>query len=276
MNESDLLLKIGPIFEKDDRYYFFKGVLSTFNAKNTCKLLDNQLKQDSFKRQLILDKILKDLIDLENRDLYLSVFKEMLVLIARTKDYRKNQGYAKFLYRMYPAMPILWQKKLIKYFISSDFKHNQRRALEYLDKNWDENFSSDVIKLWTNGNYELALKLIIWKVDKESLSADIFNSINTYFIKIQEDDYFNYDYSAKILRNKFYSRFIQECSKEVDKLKKNDPISYIFIQKEAGRKIDLDFAIKVYKNNSNARKYLPRWYSEMGMEDVLGVILTSL
>lgn len=288
MSKNDLLEKISSITDKNDKYYFFKNVLMTLNAKDVCSIFDIKLKQDSFKKQLILDKTLKDLnvyldirtksyivsanVNLDNRKVYLSIYRKMLVLISKTSKYRKNQEYAKFLYRMCPAMPGTWQKKLIQYFLSSNFKSNQRRALEFLNRNWDGDFSNDILRLWMENYYELALKLIVWKMDDKFLSQDVFDSIVDYFRESQDDDYFEYDYSLKILRNKFYSRFYKKSLKEISGLKEKDPISYIFIQKESGHKIDTKFAIRMYNENMNARKYLPRWYSEMGLFGVLASI----
>lgn len=291
MSKNDLLGSVDIITDKNDKYYFFKNVLTTLNSKDVCGLFDIKLRQDPFKKQLILDKILKDLdvyldvrtksyivsanVNLDNRKIYLSIYKKMLNLITKTNEYRKNQEYAKFLYRMYPAMPSVWQKKLIQCFISSNFKNNQKRALEILNRNWDRDFSDDILRLWIENYYELALKLIVWKIDNRLLNQNVFDSISEYFNEFQDDD-FEYDLSSKILRNKFYSRFYKKSFKEISDLKKEDPVSYIFIQKESGNKIDSDFAIRVYNENKNAKKYLPRWYAEMGMIDVLNMILLNI
>jgi len=288
MNNKELIFKVPVTISKDDNYYIFKGLLLNLDATEVCSIFDFKFKFGSLKEDLILNKILLDLniyadtsnrihgpilrsINLKNQKIYISLFKKLLNKIKKTTDYRKNQKVAKFLYRICPAMPSVWQKKLVEYFLSSSFRSNQNRALEFLGLNWDGYFTKNVIAAWDNGGYFKALELIIKKVDKDYFSDGLLKSIDDYFENMgsSEDDFFENSYEDRNLRNKFYSRFTDRYFKEILDLKIKDPISYIFIQKDAKGSIDKDFAIKIYNEHSRARMYLPRVYAEMGMIDVI-------
>jgi|GEM_PF-2509415 len=292
MNNKDLILKVPDIIDKDNNYYIFKGLLFNLDAKEVCDIFDFKFKFCILKENLLLNKILSDLniyadtnsrmhgpiirsVNLKNQKIYIPLFKKLLNKIQKTTDYRKNQKLAKFLYRICPAMPNAWQKKLIEYFLSSNFRSNQNRALESLELNWDSSFSKNVITAWGDGDYSTALNLIIKKIDKEYFSDDLLKLIEDYFEEIGagEDDFFENSYEDRNLRNKFYSRFTDRYSKEIADLKIKDPISYIFIQKDANESIDQDFAVKVYNENSHARTYLPRVYAEMGLSDVIDSLI---
>lgn len=292
MDNKDLILKVPDFVDKNDNYYIFKGLSLNLSAKEVCDIFDFKFKFGKLKEELILNKILLDLniyinasnringpilrsVNLKNQKIYISLFKKLLKKIQKTTDYRKNQKIAKFLYRICPAMPNLWQKKLIEYFLSSGFRGNQNRALEFLGLNWDDDFSKKVIDAWDNGGYFSALRLIIKKIDKEYFNEDLFKSIECYFEEVgaSEDDLFENSYEDRNLRNKFYSRFTDRYSEVISDLKTKDPISYIFVQKDARRSIDSDFAIKVYNENKRARMYLPRVYAEMGLSDVINDLI---
>ncbi len=292
MDIKELILKVPEVTIKDDNYYIFKGLLLSLDAKEVCDIFDFKFKFGNLKEELILNKILFDLniyadtsnrmhgpilrsVNLKNQKIYISLFKKLLNKIQKTTDYRKNQKLAKFLYRICPAMSNVWQKKLVDYFLSSSFRSNQNRALESLGLNWDDYFSKKVIAAWDNGGYFTALELIIKKIDKEYFGEELLKSIECYFEEIgaSEDDFFENSYEDRNLRNKFYSRFTDRYSKEIADLKINDPISYIFIQKDAKGIIDPDFAVKTYNENSRARMYLPRVYAEMGLSDVIDSII---
>lgn len=288
MNNKELIFKVPITISKDDNYYIFKGLLLNLDAKEVCSIFDFKFKFGGLKEDLILNKILLDLniyadasnrihgpilrsVNLKNQKIYILLFKKLLNKIKKTTDYRKNQKMAKFLYRICPAMPSVWQKKLVEYFLSSSFRSNQNRSLEFLGLNWDGYFTKNVIAAWENGGYFKALELIIKKVDKDYFSDGLLKSIDDYFKEIgaSEDDFFENSYEDRNLRNKFYSRFTDRYYKEILDLKINDPISYIFIQKDANGSIDKNFAIKIYNEHSRARMYLPRVYAEMGLGDVI-------
>jgi len=292
MNNKELILKVTSTAIKDDNYYIFKGLLLSLDAKEICDIFDFEFKFGSLKEELILNKILFDLniyadtrtrmhgpilrsVNLKNQKIYISLFKKLLNKIRKTTDYRKNQKIAKFLYRICPAMPNVWQKKLVEYFLSSGFRSNQNRALEFLELNWDEYFSEKVIAAWNDRGYFKALELIIKKINNSYFNEDLLKSIECYFKEAgaSEDDFFENSYEDRNLRNKFYSRFTDRYYKEITDLKTKDPISYIFIQKDAKGIIDSDFAVKIYTDNSRARMYLPRVYAEMGLSDVINRII---
>lgn len=290
MDKIGLLSKISVISEKNDLYYVFKGLLFNLEPEEVCNYFDVKLSQDSYKKDLIIDKILKDLniyqdirtksygvsggeVDKKRVRVYLTLFKKLLTRVRKAENYRFNQQYAKFLYRMCPAMPISWQKELLKYFLASEYRSNQRRALEYLSRNWDLDFSDDVIRLWCENYFDVALKVVIWRVDNKYLNSEVLKAIDEYFGEAQDEGYFEYNYDLKILRNKFYSRFASRCADSINKIKEIDPISYIYIKKECGEMVEQGYAIKTYRDNVKGRKYLPRWYAEMGMSDVLDFII---
>ena len=238
MDNKDLILKIPNLVDKSDNYYIFKGLLLNLDAKDVRDIFDFKFKFGNLKEELILNKILFDLnifvdtsnrihgpilrsVNLKNQKIYISLFKKLIKKIQKTTDYRKNQKMAKFLYRICPAMPGIWKKKLVEYFLFSSFRSNKNRALEYLGLNWDDDFSKEVIDAWYGGGYFTALELIINKIGKEYFSEDLLKSIERYFEEVaaDEDDFFENSYEDKKLRNKFYSRFTDRYSKEILDLK---------------------------------------------------------
>lgn len=103
--------------------------------------------------------------------------------------------------------------------------------------------------------------LIIGKMPTEFLKNN-FDILREYF----DDESLEYDFFQKRIRNSLYIRAHDKASKIIEKLKDTDPVSYIFIKKELKEKIDILWAIKIYRKFSYSR-YLSRWYSEMGLWD---------
>lgn len=289
-NKKELIKSISNLTTKDDTFYLYKGLVSNLNPLDASELMIHSFKTDSLKQDILLKKIQNDLgyefgqswsqhhlntkkVNTVTKNQYIKIFIKFLKLINKTNIYSEHQFYAKFLYRTYEAMPVQYQNKLVKYFVSSRYSTDHKRALEIINKNWDDSYSQVVIDFWSVYQYETALLLVINKVSDKFFDSELLNSIFVYFKESSENGDFEYNFKLRKLRNKFYSRFYKNYNSEINLLKKTEPISFIDINRCLKKKIDKDFAIKIYKENKSARRYLPNWYAEMDMLDVLSVLL---
>jgi len=242
----------------NDKYYLFKSLLSFLNPIETIKIFD--FKYDNFKIKLISEKIIGDL--------RLTVLEEHFLLFdtlldsSSKLDYWRNQRVMELLFEVSHFMQPSQTKRLIIYCLTSKYIKNQKRAYSYLIENWDNSYSKPLIQSWKEFENENALELIIKKLPVEYLTI-ILRSLLPYF---SDDDI---DFPLKVLRNVLYARLSKVFSSEIKKLKKDDPISYIYVKKEMRRKVEKRYAIGIYKQYPRSRRYLPRWYSEMGMLNVL-------
>jgi len=252
----------------DDKYYLFKSLLYFLSQRETIGILDLDFKQDVFKIKLILEKIQSDLklgILKEHR-----VFFGTLLKVISKLDYHKNQKVAEFLFEISLFMEPKQQKELINYFLNSKYVNNYKRAFDFLLGKWDDSFSELLIQSWEKFENEDALEVIVKKLPEEYLDK-ILESLCPYF----SEEEINNDFELKILRNLLYARKSKTFSSEIKKLKKDDPISYLYIKKELKEKVEKDFAIQVYNKYLRSRRYLPKWYAEMGMWDVLSDIVKN-
>lgn len=269
METLTVIKKIGPLGNKDDKYYLFKSLLSNLTSYQTIRLLDLDFTQDRFKTKLILEKIHSDLetkVLKEHKDLFKTLLKKILEL----SDYYKNQRCAQFLFEISLYLNVPQRNALVDYFLSSKYQNNHKRACDLLLSRWDNNFSKLLVNSWKRFQNDYAIEVIVKKLPDTYLDT-ILDSLLPYF----SEEEINYDFELKLLRNSLYARKAKKFKNEIEKLKKTDPISYIHIKKEAGHKIEKEFAIKIYKGNTRARRYLPRWFIEMGLLDVVNKIIGS-
>jgi hypothetical protein len=218
------------------------------------------LEQDTFKRKIILNKILSSAPKWKqeyNEVLFNKIYNSLNSL----STYFKKESASLILMALFPFVSTNNQNKLANCFAGSPYKNNRKRIYKYFYQNWIDSCKKIIEIAWDKFEDEEAVGLIIGKMPTDFLEKNI-GKLKEYF----EEEELAYDFFRKILRNKFYARMYNKLENEIKRLKKDDPISYIAINKECGKKIDIQWAIKVYKDNSKSR-FLARWYSDMDLWD---------
>jgi hypothetical protein len=135
---------------------------------------------------------------------------------------------------------------------------------------------------------------LFWQDKYKNLLMGLFNSFGDglnlmidkfspkfLFSKLDElleylGDDLEFDFDSRILRNKLFIKIHKFIPEKIDEIKNIDPISYIFIKKEIGEKIESEYALDVYKKFPRSRRYLPVWYGEMKQQSVLKKIISFL
>jgi len=257
MNEIDFLHNFPEIKEKNDKYYLFFGIVFGLSGSAVVKVVDLCLDREILKRKILLNKITSSAanwpININN-----ALFDKLFLSLKTLGSYFKKESASMMLSALCPYVSTSRQKKLLLFFLKSKYKNNRKRAYVYLFDHWSQQYNKDIEVAWKTHRDEEIIRLLVNKMPREFLLRH-FKEISDNF---KEEDLY-YDFHLKILRNQFYSRIVDDIPNELERLKDSDPISFIFIIKESGKKVDPKWAIEIYKKLPTSRKYLPKWYSEM-------------
>lgn len=248
------------IRKKDERYYLYLGLIAGLEADQTAEILESCLEQDLIKRKTVLNHVMfssSKWTKRENNKIFNKVFK----LKNTLSSYYKKETASMILMTLFPRVSRSNQQKLSEDFSQSRYKNNRKRIYRHFYKNWSPNCEKIIERSWTSFKDEESIGIIVAKMPKEYLLTNL-DDLLLYF---NEED-LSYDFFRKILRNQLFSRLFEDIPSQIEKLKVADPVSYIYIHKSRGKKIDLDWAIEIYKQNAHTR-YLARWYSEMRLWD---------
>jgi hypothetical protein len=165
------------------------------------------------------------------------------------------------------------QLKMLDSFLKSKYVHVRRRGYTLLSKAWSPKVYKNVVFAWGKYNDYDLINIIINKMSPDELKT-IYKSLIRYF---KEEEYEGkLDFPLLLQRNRLYVKIISFISNEIEKLKKRDPVSYVYIMKETNNAIAPDYLLQVYKNIPSCRNYLPFWIGQMKMWDVLKKIDVSL
>lgn len=263
MNTIEFIRKFPEIKEKDGKYYLYLGIVHGLNAKEILRIVNNCLEQDVLKRKVLVNKIMTSTAtwSLKNND---DLFNKVFNSINSLSTYFKKESASMILMSIFPYISESNQNKLAKNFSQSKYKNNRKRIYKHFYKNWSSNCQKIIEKAWSSHRDEESIGLIISKMPKEFLLKN-FDEIHDHF----DEERLSYDFFGKIIRNKFFARTYEEIPEKIEELKNADPISYIAIKKERKEKLDINWAIKIYKQFSGSR-FLARWYSDMGLwKDIL-------
>jgi len=260
-----------PIKSKDDSYYLFKGILSVYAPNEVIKAINVGLRYGGLLFLLIVEKIKEDL-DFKKTTEYISSYAKLLSDFKKIKNYYENQRYATIIFEIGQFLPLKNKKEIIKIFFDSDYKNNHKRALSLMLNNWHDSFGNILVRAWGKYKNKKVMETII-KVLPKNILVNMCDELYLYFTENKTS--LNYDFSLKLLRNQLFLKIPDKFIEQIDELAESDPISFIFIKKELNKKIEDDFAIKIYNKHFGSRKYLPRWYAEMGMWNVLNKIIKN-
>lgn len=246
--------------EKDGKYYLYQGLIHGLNAKQVLFLVSNSLEQDIFKRKIFINKILAsapEWTSSQNNKLFSKIYESKNNL----SSYFKKESASMMLMALFPFISENFQNELAKNFAQSKYKNNRKRIYKYFYQNWTKNCQRVIESAWEKFGDEEAVGLIVAKMPKKFLYENR-EELLEYF----NEEELTYDFFKKILRNKFFARLYDDLDLEINKLMENDPISYIAIKKDREEKIDIAWAVEVYKKFPHSR-FLARWYSDMGLWD---------
>lgn len=263
MNKTAYIKRFRELKSKDDDYYLFKGFLWCLEPDQACDVLDLEFTQDIFKRKLILYRMMTDLkyeVRIKHRDL----FHKLLSVVDKLDTYWKKEGCSVFLREMSGFMPRQSQRTLITYFLNSDYKNNRKRAYAILSGNWNNEYAALLKSTWRSYQDEDLLDLIIQKLPARYLYEN-----REAIVELFDEEELSYNFKRKVMRNNYFVKTAKYCVSQIDKFKKEDPISYIYIKRELGQKIDEDYAVKTYEGYPNSRRYLPFWYGRLKLWSVL-------
>ena len=258
MNTVNFIRNFPEIKEKDGKYYLYLGIISGFDESEIIAIAGNCLEQDTFKRKILLNRIIAAVArwsTKNNDDLFNKVYNSKDSL----SSYFKKESASMILIALFPYISKNNKNKLAKDFSQSKYKNNRKRIYNHFYRNWSSNYQKVIKKAWLDFRDEESIGLIVSKMPKEFLLKN-FDEISNYF----DEEELSHDFFRKILRNKFYARLYDEIPSKIKKLKDADPISFIAIKKERGEKLDIAWAIEIYKQFPRSR-FLARWYSEMGL-----------
>jgi len=258
MKTINFIRNFPEIKEKDGKYYLYLGIVSGFNANEISAIVGDCLEQDIFKRKILLNRIIAAVVQwsTKNND---DLFNKVYNLKDSLSSYFKKESASMILMALFPYISKNNQNKLAEDLSQSKYKNNRKRIYNHFYKNWTPNYQKIIKKAWFNFKDEESIGLIVSKMPKEFLLKN-FDEISNYF----DEEELTHDFFRKIIRNKFYARLYDEIPSEIKQLKDADPISFIAIKKERGEKLDITWAIDIYKEFPRSR-FLARWYSEMGL-----------
>lgn len=262
MSIIDFIRKYPEIKERNNKYYLYQGIVYGLSAKEIIEIINYCLDQEIFKRKILLNKIMTSAPKWSKEDNE-KIFLKVYSLSDSLSSYFKKESAAMIMMVLFPHLSRNNQNKLAMNFLKSRYSNNRKRIYKYFYYNWSPNCKKIVAKAWNDFRDEGAIGLIISKMPREFLLEN-FETLSKYF-----EENLDYDFYLRLLRNKLYARLYGDIQTEIEKIKKSDPISFIAIKKERGEKLDVSWAIEVYRMNSQSR-FLARWYSDMGLwKDIL-------
>lgn len=261
MNRIKKIKEFGKIEEKNDDYFIFNGLLNCLSPQEILKAFDFDFISEILKRKLLVRKIISS-IENSKKNLYIDFFEKILNNIPKLKTYHNKQACSQFLFDLYYYLSSPQQDRLIKYLLLSQYKNDRIRAYSLLGDCWDKKYESMLKKIFIKFYDFEALDLLIEKLDSKFLSKNIKNIYPLF-----SEEYLPFEELK--LRNKLLIKIYKSVKDTLIKeLKEKDPISYIFIAKECGLKVDEAFAFELFKKNSY-KKNLISWYGQIGLWDTI-------
>ena len=260
------LLSFPEIKEKGELYNLYKGFINCLNNIEAFALLINK-RTTGLRAEPIINKIIYGAVSDEKKQT-LELFEKAITKIERLK-WPQKQRVTKVLHGINSSISNKETTKLIKYFLNSKYNSFRYYGCDIIEKsNLEDKFKKELIKAWNEYPDTYILDLLV----------DFLTPKELYLIykdaeKILTESEF--DFEVLKLRNKYYSRIVKYIPKRLSYLQSKDSVSYVFVMKNAGRKIDKDFALNTYKKNKNYRSLLA-CYGNLGMWELLMEIFNDV
>lgn len=257
MDKISIIKNYKDFKEKNNDYYVFSGLLNCLTPQELIKSFDYGFNLAKLKRKLYIYKIASDIKN--NIQEYNNFFTNLLKNIRSLNSYHKKQACSQFLSELYEYFPLDLKNKLLEYLLFSTYTNDRIRGYNILFTYWTDSFKIILDKAFSKHSDLEALEIVIDKMPPLYLSSN-YNTICDFF----QDEDLQWDFDLLKLRNKFLIKIFSFLKKDIIlNLRKKDPISYIFIMKENGKKVDEDFAYDTFLNTQ--RKSLITWYGQMGL-----------
>lgn len=263
MNRATYTLRFAAQVQSDEDYDLFKGFFWALSAEEVCKFLETSLPQDRKMRKIILRRLRHDLSS-KTANSYRHVFQSLLESIDSITSYHTKEAYHSFLFELSDLFPKSFQNELVRYSLFSRFRNPRKRAYKYLRSTNAKAWGDILEKAWLHHEDFEALPHLILYSSRQFLVANR-ESIMLFF---DEDD-LSYDFQSLLLRNQYLVKIASYAKDIIEALKESDPISYLFIKKESGGSVDPKFALEVYNQNPQSKRYLSMWLGQLGLWDTL-------
>lgn len=258
MTLLEYIKKYPLILEKGSEYYLFSGIINELPENQLIKLLPTIYSQEILKKK-ILEVRIRYGLPKWSQQFRKNLFNKLILIFNRGTSYRHKESIAKALTLFVDYLTLRDKKILIEHFINSEYVNNRKRAYQILKKYWFEGADKLVLKAWEN--YE---DLFLLPIALDKMPDYFINQHNSDFIELFNDEDIEYDFSLKKLRNQYFGRTFDQNKSTVEKIKKDDPVSYLYILLAAGKRVDFDWAYEFYKKNRNSRS-LARTLGKFGL-----------
>ncbi|HHT9105992.1 MAG TPA: hypothetical protein ACFYD7_08990 [Candidatus Wujingus californicus] len=262
MNKIDFIKNFGEITKRDENYYIFAGLINCLTPKEFFSVCDFSFKYGKLGKEIFINKNIADFNN-EKTKRYEQFFRQMFNTLPSISNYHSNQACSYFLSSVYDTLSIPLQNEFLSYSLFSKYKNDRRRAYNIISSPWKSEYKEILEK-----NFFKFFDLEAAEIIIDNFPASFLNKNYTTLIKFFPEEYLKYDFSILKLRNKMLIKIFKYIENSIIlKLKESDPVSYIYILKECDKKIDSDFAYKVFVQTK--RKSLLLWYGQMGLWNVL-------
>lgn len=264
MGKTNLIRNLGNIEDKSShKYYLCGGLLSCLTPAEACDSLNLDFSQDRITRELILNKILND-IQVKCLPVHLEFIENILKRITALSTYHSKQAASVFLKTLFPYLPNKYQTDILNYFLDSPFYYDRNRAFLILSSYWRPAYANKLLNSYEKHKDFNALQVII-----RCLPTSILRKYSPQILeKFSDEEDTTYNFEFLKLRTTFYARLHKYLTRELDDMKHTDPISFVYIAKEAGLRIEPDLAYKIYKEFPHKKRLLLA-FGQMGLWDAL-------
>ena len=264
LNKLKFVLSFPEFREKEEMFNLYKGFVRCLNCDEALILLIDD-STAGFKTELIINSIVNKLQKLSK--VQTENFFENSYSVIEKLDWRPKSRVAKLLFRCNLHLSKKGIFKLTRYFLNSKYNLFRRYGYEILNSQ-NLNFSKELLKIWNRFNDIEALELLT-----NSLSQTELFSLFDEAEEVLSDAEFDFDVLK--FRNIYYSKIIDFIPERLLKLSVEDPVSYVFVMKNANRQISKDLALEIYEKNKSSRS-IAACYGELGQWDVLVEIYNSI
>ncbi len=162
---------------------------------------------------------------------------------------------------------------VIKSFLQSEYRIIRNMAYEYLKEHWKRDYYTVIEKNWQSYS-DKKIREILLAISYEEYMYELVKNVVEDMSEEVDGEY--YSLQAKINRNQLIAKNEQLKNELIGTIKEKDPISFVYIQYLNKEKIDEKYALELYFKHETGYRYLPVWYSEMGMTGVINTILKKV
>lgn len=243
--------------EKGEWYDLYKGFVRCLNHNEAFSLLIDD-STTGLKSEAIITATTYSIGRLAEKQIT-EFFVNAFSVIDNLK-WPQQLWVAKLLFRISPYLDEKDIVEITKYFLGSN--HSSFRYYGYrIVESKKLSLKKELMNAWDKYNDIDALALLIDNLTPKELFS-LYSEAEEMLSLAEED------FEVLKLRNKYYSKIIEFIPKRLLELLTKDPVSYVFVMRDAGKKIDKDLALKIYKKNKTSRS-LPACYGDLKQWNVL-------